>query len=784
MATVPSLKRRRVAHACDSCRSLKAKCDGNQPTCGRCAGYGYSCRWSEGSIRKCASDGNGANLNWLSLETEGQKLRDAIAVYDNLLKDLRKNLSQDDCKTVDLRLASIQLPDYFTKHLGNDAASVEPSPGQAVANDRHPATFGRYLGEASDIRFFHAMQSACSQQTQSGQQEDDSEARVDSYEQEGAHQQLLDQNQGSLPPKGSADSFVDIYFSTIHIAYPFISEPDFRRTYESFWQSDSLEGFRGPWLSLLLTIFAIGSCYVRIAEAESEASNPQMSYQHHRHFDRAVAIAQNYSSKHTVDHICALLAQCFYLLATCQTDRCWTTLGLAVRIAQSIGLHVEEDHRAGGENALAPPEMCRRVWYSIYVLDRLLALQLGRPPAISEEDFDVKLPSRQSDVDLSNQRGQHDVQGTDWVGDYFIAMIKFSEIIGRVFGSLYGPRRAGDAALILSHIDRLDVDLSQWRFNLPRHLRFDLSHTFEKSIIYKRQRNMLAVKFYNLQALIHRPLLSPAKIFGSCPDPMAFYRAECGRISMSKRKCVVAAQHTAKLLHNLDDKKSLVYGFPWWQMISCLICASSILLVASICVDLDLDKEAFKDIDWAAVDEDAEVCLKVCQALSSNSNAARLASDMMKRLKKTRTLSQGKSKHPSHSKQLCSRSLPWPFSRGSEPSISLNSILWLPSRLLLVLLQNLALTHLPLLILGRTMNCLGVGATPAAENGADTITDILPSSDLFHATMPSQFDSVDPSQESFNLMFQTMPYEVSEPVMWSAQFVNAVYNPFLHHSAT
>lgn len=276
---------------------------------------------------------------------------------------------------------------------------------------------------------------------------------------------------------------------------------------------------------------------------------------------------------------------------------------------------------------------------------------------------------------------------------------------------------------------------------------------------------MLAVKFYNLQALIHRPLLSPAKIFGSCPDPMAFYRAECGRISMSKRKCVVAAQHTAKLLHNLDDKKSLVYGFPWWQMISCLICASSILLVASICVDLDLDKEAFKDIDWAAVDEDAEVCLKVCQALSSNSNAARLASDMMKRLKKTRTLSQGKSKHPSHSKQLCSRSLPWPFSRGSEPSISLNSILWLPSRLLLVLLQNLALTHLPLLILGRTMNCLGVGATPAAENGADTITDILPSSDLFHATMPSQFDSVDPSQESFNLMFQTMPYEVSEPVM-------------------
>lgn len=154
------------------------------------------------------------------------------------------------------------------------------------------------------------------------------------------------------------------------------------------------------------------------------------------------------------------------------------------------------------------------------------------------------------------------------------------------------------------------------------------------------QRNMLAIKFYNLQALIHRPLLSPARFLESCPDPVAFYQAEHGRISLLKRKCVLAAQHTAKLLHNIEDKKSLVYGFPWWQMISCLICASSILLVASIC--MDLDGEDTKDIDWAGVDEDADVCLTVFQALSSNSNAARLARDMMQRLKETRFNSQGK----------------------------------------------------------------------------------------------------------------------------------------------
>lgn len=154
---------------------------------------------------------------------------------------------------------------------------------------------------------------------------------------------------------------------------------------------------------------------------------------------------------------------------------------------------------------------------------------------------------------------------------------------------------------------------------------------------------MLAVKFYNLRALIHRPLLSFAKVTASSPNYLAWHQAEHRRISISKRKCIMAAQQTAKLLHNLENKKSLVYGFPWWQMISCLICASSILLVASICVDLNSETEfeVFEDIDWLAVDEDAEVCLQVFQALSSNSNAARLARDMMQRLKKTRMISFG-----------------------------------------------------------------------------------------------------------------------------------------------
>ncbi len=165
---------------------------------------------------------------------------------------------------------------------------------------------------------------------------------------------------------------------------------------------------------------------------------------------------------------------------------------MAVRIAQSIGLHVEEDHRSPQVNdGVATQETRRRVWYSIYILDRLLALQLGRPPAITDDGFNIRLPYGVSDLEVCHQSNLQDGQSStlreDSEGNYFIEMIKFSGIIGRVFNNLYGPNKAASASLTLAAIDSLDRELQSWKMNLPRNLRFDLSHTFESSIAFKRQ---------------------------------------------------------------------------------------------------------------------------------------------------------------------------------------------------------------------------------------------------------------------------------------------------------
>lgn len=52
--------------------------------------------------------------------------------------------------------------------------------------------------------------------------------------------------------------------------------------------------------------------------------------------------------------------------------------------------------------------------------------------------------------------------------------------------------------------------------------------------------------------------------------------------------------------------------------------------------------------------------------------------------------------------------------------------------------------------------------TPAVNHGPNIMTD---PSGFYDPAIPSSMDGVASSQDSFNLLFQNMPYDVSEPVM-------------------
>ncbi|WVQ94027.1 hypothetical protein IAU59_001105 [Kwoniella sp. CBS 9459] len=57
-----------------------------------------------------------------------------------------------------------------------------------------------------------------------------------------------------------------------------------------------------------------------------------------------------------------------------------------------MGLHRQAAGRAVKSLSRYEIEMRKRVFWSCYTLDRMIALLLGRPPGLSDDDFDVELP--------------------------------------------------------------------------------------------------------------------------------------------------------------------------------------------------------------------------------------------------------------------------------------------------------------------------------------------------------------------------------------------------------
>ncbi|KAE8383902.1 fungal-specific transcription factor domain-containing protein [Aspergillus bertholletiae] len=641
------MKRQRVGVACDKCRLLKAKCDGRQPVCSRCDGYGFTCSWSvrkqRGSpgsqtdmgrrgIDKSSRDSHGA-LSYFTTREFYTAHANAIQSYEALIRELRPNLDPAQQAKLDAGLQNIQ------SQLPDATKTEQPSPDAIAAPEEGDTTecSPTYVGKASDIHFVHYIRKYVT--GNSSLNEDD--LPTQSYTHHPNLGTFVALTQPPLVPSQSeAEQFLDVYLSTIHVAYPFICKSVLLREFRRFQVGDHSQPEFRPWLALFNFIFAIGFYYTSFPHGRHGDS-----YHYFRYFEQGLYFSRELGAGCSLVNIWNLLVQCFFLLAVCHTDRCWNTLGFAIRMGHSIGLHVENSPNCplSKEPWIKDRSHWRRTWYSMYVLDRLLALQLGRPMAIHEADFHVDLPSTTDDAPFSP--GSDDIASQEsnrvcgHMMDYFIAVIDFSCILGLVTRELYRPSQIDISPEQMLHSTAtLDHRLTEWKLHLPRHLRFDLGHTFEKSVSFKRQRNMLAVKFHHLRALIHRPFLClPFLQMNNIPfiDLLLQHKE---RISEAEYICIHEAQQTAHLLHNVTDERSLVHDFPWWQMISCLICASSILFVA----ETFYSDSAFLHgrTSPQALREDAESCLKVFEALSVNSIAAQKAVDMLSALSRARRLGE------------------------------------------------------------------------------------------------------------------------------------------------
>jgi hypothetical protein len=168
-----------------------------------------------------------------------------------------------------------------------------------------------------------------------------------------------------LPPRGLADNLLRCYWDLFNPVLPILHHPTFDAVYSQLWRpvtgSDNNEVQNVLFHATLNIVLALGC---QRNEALEETEREDLSKEFYRRSVKLVSLDSIDAA--SLQLVQLLVLRGYYLLYTPLADRCWNTVGVALRVAQAVGLQFD---RTANCNQLTR-EMRRRVWHVCVMLDR------------------------------------------------------------------------------------------------------------------------------------------------------------------------------------------------------------------------------------------------------------------------------------------------------------------------------------------------------------------------------------------------------------------------------
>ncbi|RAL05361.1 Zn(II)2Cys6 transcription factor [Aspergillus ibericus CBS 121593] len=210
---------------------------------------------------------------------------------------------------------------------------------------------------------------------------------------------------------------------------------------------DLLDGLIEPNTRQGKTKSALADMIIAIG-AQSTKRTPSMEQAERFFFSRAQRSAfERMLENPSLELIRLFLLMSFYMLGACRRNTAFMYLGVAVRAAVALGLHLTEL-----ADAVPSPEQHQRarVWMSVYILDLLVSSILGRPAATGAlrsdaEHSSIRYPQPESHMAMS-----------------LLASYKVSGILEEIIARMYS--KEGASAEVA---ESLLAKLKQWSNGLP-----------------------------------------------------------------------------------------------------------------------------------------------------------------------------------------------------------------------------------------------------------------------------------------------------------------------------
>ncbi|CAI2165858.1 8229_t:CDS:2 [Funneliformis geosporum] len=422
--TQPS-KRRRLTQACDACRKKKVKCSGDKPSCNNCTRLGTTCTYLP-STRK-----RGPRVGLVeSLEKRLQQM-------EKLLQPLKEQRIDDDVEdkksvkkprlNIDNVEPKSEIPiNNYTSNNASHNTDDQQSQSQtafinifpqleqqttheqfynedksgSIANDDDESDELIFFGKSAAKPGFRNMKELfvhCNIDLpmicDSSENHNHSSASESSNSMDGDSINpsitAVIRSRNGLPPVDIVEHLAACFFRHIDIQMPMFHKATFMKHLR--------QNKVAPFL-----VFAICAVSARYSTNPSIIRRPP-----YLSGEPFAAIANEYLfetfDNPSVEHVQGLLLLSVHMYGIGKGPRAWMYSGMAVRMAQELGLHkVEEDtsesksSKSSPEYTFIQKEIKRRTFWSCFLLDRFSACALGRPTLIDEDDCDVRLPCNES----------------------------------------------------------------------------------------------------------------------------------------------------------------------------------------------------------------------------------------------------------------------------------------------------------------------------------------------------------------------------------------------------
>jgi proline utilization trans-activator len=241
-----------------------------------------------------------------------------------------------------------------------------------------------------------------------------------------------------------------------------------------------------------------------------------------------------------------VLSLCGYFMQNLgRRDAAFLYLGIALRMAVSLALHQEVSAPLLSDMAR---EHRRRLFWSVYSMDRILCAKSGNPITILDEDIGIASPTTVT--------GELDERPALVLRHY----TELSRILGRIMKTIYRKTRKSGSSLMLS-VQEIMTSLSLWHRDLPNFLRFD-----SERLNTSRESVSTLLHYHQCINMTARPLLFHVvqqRIEAGLLDKEHDWRRNLSQTTIAViEACIVTARNTISMMTTASQKDLVAtYGY-------------------------------------------------------------------------------------------------------------------------------------------------------------------------------------------------------------------------------